>query len=416
MSVIISHPTGNEFSKAAALGFLHAGMLDTFYTSVSCMPGDFLYGLSNNKFLSKLKRRSFDVQLQNKIKTHPFKESGRLLSSGLKLKRLVKHETGIFSVDAVYQYLDKYVAKKIKENHTGASTVYCYEDGAYYTFQQAKRKQLKCIYDLPIGYWQVMQKIMLAEKELNPEWAVTIGSIKDSQKKLLRKNDEISFADKIIVASKFTQNTLKEFPGDLPEVRVIPYGFPPVMEKKYRLIRNNSKLKLLFVGGLSQRKGLSYLFKAVDSFGEHISLTVIGQGEQKLCKPLMNNLSKHKWVPTMPHNEILEAMSEHDVLVLPSLFEGFGLVITEAMACGTPVITTERTAGPDIIEHNKNGWIAEAGSSEAIEKILETILLHPEIIEHTGKEALNTARQRSWHDYGNDLADAVKLSDEKISF
>ena len=50
-------------------------------------------------------------------------------------------------------------------------------------------------------------------------------------------------------------------------------------------------------------------------------------------------------------------MKEHDVLIFPSLFEGFGLVITEAMAQGTPVITTDRTAGPDVISDNENGCL-----------------------------------------------------------
>jgi glycosyltransferase involved in cell wall biosynthesis len=54
-----------------------------------------------------------------------------------------------------------------------------------------------------------------------------------------------------------------------------------------------------------------------------------------------------------PHfriHEVLREMQRHDVLVFPSLFEGFGLVIVEAMSQGLPVITTSHTAGPDIIE------------------------------------------------------------------
>ena len=50
-------------------------------------------------------------------------------------------------------------------------------------------------------------------------------------------------------------------------------------------------------------------------------------------------------------------MREHDVFVFPSLFEGFGLVITESMSQGTPVITTDRTAGPDLIKNDENGWL-----------------------------------------------------------
>ncbi len=100
-------------------------------------------------------------------------------------------------------------------------------------------------------------------------------------------------------------------------------------------------------------------------------------------------------------------MREHDVFVFPSLFEGFGLVITEAMSQGTPVITTDRTAGPDLIEHGRNGWLIEAGSTPALQAAIEELLHHPQQIASTGKEAMETARQRPWEVYGRELAKAV---------
>ena len=101
-------------------------------------------------------------------------------------------------------------------------------------------------------------------------------------------------------------------------------------------------------------------------------------------------------------------MRQHDVLVFPSLFEGFGQVITEAMAQGTPVITTERTAGPDIIEHEKNGWLVNAGSAEAITAILEQLLLRPQLIEAVGGQACETAKKRPWRTYQEEIARACK--------
>jgi glycosyltransferase involved in cell wall biosynthesis len=101
-------------------------------------------------------------------------------------------------------------------------------------------------------------------------------------------------------------------------------------------------------------------------------------------------------------------MRESDVLVFPSLFEGFGQVITEAMAQGTPVITTERTAGPDIIQHGKNGWLIKAGSVNSLKEMLEGIIANPGMIETVGKAALETARQRPWSEYGKELAGVVE--------
>ena len=69
------------------------------------------------------------------------------------------------------------------------------------------------------------------------------------------------------------------------------------------------------------------------------------------------------------------------------------------MAQGTPVITTERTAGPDIITHGENGWLVNAGSAEAIKNILHEIVLHPDIIAEIGEQALETAKKRPWTCY-----------------
>ena len=101
-------------------------------------------------------------------------------------------------------------------------------------------------------------------------------------------------------------------------------------------------------------------------------------------------------------------MSEHDLLIFPSLFEGFGLVITEAMSQGTPVITTDRTCGPDIIIHGKNGWIVEAGVHQPIKELLERFIENPSILHEVGRNALNTASLRPWMSYEHELAVSVE--------
>jgi glycosyltransferase involved in cell wall biosynthesis len=179
-----------------------------------------------------------------------------------------------------------------------------------------------------------------------------------------------------------------------------------VTEKEYRIFSNNTKLRLLFVGGLSQRKGLSYLFESVKGLESYVSLTVVGQGNTD-CKPLKEKLLQHRWITSVPHDTILQLMREHDVLVFPSLFEGFGQVITEAMSQGTPVITTDRTIGPDIIKNRENGWIVKSGSAEAIKQVVEELLMHPKQIAARGEQAIATAAKRPWTEYGNDLVKAI---------
>jgi glycosyltransferase involved in cell wall biosynthesis len=191
----------------------------------------------------------------------------------------------------------------------------------------------------------------------------------------------------------------------------VPYGFPPVnKEKRIYGYGAGAKLKLLFVGGLSQRKGIANLFAAIGPLAKHVELTVVGYKASENCKVLDKALAEHNWIPTLPHDKVLELMQQHDILVFPSLFEGFGLVMTEAMSQGTPVITTNRTAGPDIITHDLEGWLVEAGSTEALQAQIETLILNPKKVADAGKAAKESARKWTWDDYGQKLTKIIKLT------
>lgn len=408
MKIIFSHPTGNANVRAAAFGLLEENLLSQFYTSIASFPGGLLDCVSDFGPLSEIKRRGFHPKLEPKTKMWPWKEIGRLISSRFGISRLITHEKGFFCIDSVYEDLDRNVAQRLpSELKKGANIVYAYEDGAFYSFQAGKRLGLECYYDLPIGYWRSARRILEEEKEKRPEWASTIIGLNDSPAKLSKKDEELELANQIFVASQFTANTLKDFPGTLAPVKVIPYGFPAVYTNRKYSSYNRRPLKLLFVGSLSQRKGLAELFAAVESLRTHVELTLVGQKVNSNCQVLNQKLREYKWIPSLSNEKILKLMREQDVLIFPSLFEGFGLVITEAMSQGTPVITTNRTAGPDIICHRESGWLIEAGSTEALKNAIEEILADPTIVSKAGREAMETARKRPWEVYGRELADAI---------
>jgi glycosyltransferase involved in cell wall biosynthesis len=335
------------------------------------------------------------------------KELVRIMSAKLKLQPLIRHEKGLFSVDAVYHYLDQKIARYIRRFSERIDGVYLYEDGAKSSFIEAKAKGIRCLYDLPIGYWRSMHHLLAEEAGKRPDWASTITGFNDSKGKLERKDAEIQLADHIFAASSFTQQTLGKYPGKLPPVTVIPYGFPPVYRERTYAPLSNRKLKVLFVGGLSQRKGIANLFEAVSGLEDLLELTVVGRKAVEDNEALNTCLGRHTWIPALPHNEVLELMRSHDLFVFPSLFEGFGLVITEAMSQGTPVITTNRTAGPDIIEHDVNGWLVPAGNSEALREQLVKLARQPEKIKAAGMAAMQTAAQRPWSSYAKELARAI---------
>lgn len=115
MSIIISHPTGNECLRAAANGFLEKNMLGGLYTAVASFPGSVLYKAGSIKWLADIRRRSFDASLKDYTHTHPLRELGRMLAIKAKQQKLVEHEKGVFCVDKVYESVDKFVARRIQK-------------------------------------------------------------------------------------------------------------------------------------------------------------------------------------------------------------------------------------------------------------------------------------------------------------
>ncbi|NQX02622.1 glycosyltransferase family 4 protein [bacterium] len=406
MKIIFGHPTGNANARAAAAGLSDSGMLHEFITSIASFEGGVLDSLGGFGQLAEIRRRRFDLEIRSKTSVWPWREAGRLLAGKAGCHTLTRHETGLLCIDAVYQSIDRRMAKRLASPQS-ATGIYAYEDGAMASFTAAKEHGITCLYDLPIGYWRAARRLLESENQRWPEWTSTLTGFRDSGAKLARKDEELRLADQIFVASSFTARTLRDYPGQLAPIQVIPYGFSPPGEARNYGYHGQRPLKLLFVGGLSQRKGIADLFAAVAAIGPAVELTVVGHKATLDCPVLDAALARHHWISSLPHSEILKLMREYDVFVFPSLFEGFGLVITEAMSQGTPVITTDRTAGPDLIDHGRNGWLIEAGSTPALQAAIEELLHRPEQIATAGKEAMETARQRPWEVYGQELAEAV---------
>ncbi|RZJ87317.1 MAG: glycosyltransferase [Chryseobacterium sp.] len=407
--IFLSHPTGNRNVRAVMTALAKNNRLAAFYTTIALNASGVFASLLPDNLRKHLLRRSYPISF-SLIRTQPILELARNILPKFGIESAIKHETGFASVDSVYRDLDSASAAFIKRKFKSfeISAVYGYEDGCLQTFKVATKLGLLCIYDLPIGYWRTARQLLHAEQEKWPEWASTLTSFKDSPEKLARKDQELELSDRIFVASTFTANTLKDFPGkELKQIKVIPYGFPPVVNNRIYDEEQDRPLRLLFVGGLSQRKGIADLFSAVKEIGSLVELTIVGRKTSESCSALDEALKLHRWIPTLAHEDVLRLMQEHDVLVFPSLFEGFGLVITEAMSQGTPVITTERTAGPDLITHGEDGWIIEAGSTKALKEQIEFLIKDRQTIMKAGKAAMEKAKSRPWDVYGAELTKAI---------
>jgi glycosyltransferase involved in cell wall biosynthesis len=404
--IVLSHPTGNNNVREAAVALAECALLQEFHTCIAACDNNIFQKLGCLPGLSQINRRACPDSLLPYLQLHPWREICRLVAGRLGFNFLTKHESGFFSIDAIYRALDKSVSKRFSE--ASCRAVYCYEDGALETFRAAKKCGLKCIYEHPVGYWRKVHELSQEEVENQPAWVEALPSLSDSIEKLQRKDEELHLADCIIVPSSYSKLSLQNFPSELAPIIVVPYGMPKAFEPLESVsFAKKGVLKVLFVGGLTQLKGLSYLFDAVKTLGSIVRLTLIGRMPSLNCTILNKSLECHRWIPSLPHEQILEEMRNHDVLVLPSLSDGFGMVVTEALSQGVPVITTPHSCGTDVITNNVDGFIVPIRSAESIAEKLEILYNNREKLAEMHVSALKKAKERNWSKYRSSISRTV---------
>lgn len=385
--ILLSHPVGNANVRAVAEALLRHNALFRFATCLS---------------LPNSSRRSFDIP-RNKIWTRPVRESLRHIASKLRLDALTKHESGWASIDAVGRDLDRFVARRVAANRDPAlSAVYCYEDFALATFEAAKLRGLKCIYDLPIAYWQMAQRLLSEQAQRWPAWEPTLLATRDSPEKLARKTREFELADLVACPSDFVRMSV---PG-AKRCIVAPFGSPEI-DPSGASRSPHRALRLLFAGAMTQRKGLADLFAAMKLLNSTaVELVVMGS-------PLMplsfyrGESADFLYEPPREQARVFDLMRTCDVLVLPSIVEGRALVQQEAMACGLPLIVTRNAGGEDLIEQGKTGFLVPTNSPESIARAIEWFVTHREELPAMSAAAAAKAAELTWRDYGDKIVNAI---------
>eukprot|EP00903_Cladosiphon_okamuranus_P003768 g3766.t1 len=398
------------------------GMLEKFVTTLGFGADSRLLGLAPPGVRRNLARRSYDIP-SSSILRHPFRELGRMILPKLGMEGLTAHETGSFSVDAVYRELDGYFSGRMADFQKAGEKnfVYAYEDGALATFRRAKRHGAICVYDLPIAYWETGRALMEEEAVRLPEWAKTLGGgIRDSAEKLARKTEELELADIIVGPGSFVMDSLPEWAAEKRRI-VSPFGSPEspdpaVIEEaeagREKRRRAGEKLRVLFVGSMGQRKGLGDLFAAVNRLErDDVELVVMGSLQEEMsfyrqqCPGFTHEAGR-------PHADVLKLMRSCDVFCLPSIVEGRALVMQEAMSQGLPVVITANTGGEDLVVEGETGFLVPIRSPESIAGKIAWFADNRDEIPRMSIRAREHAGKYSWSSYGDAVAGGIASESE----
>lgn len=405
--ILVSHPVGNQNVRALLSILNNADLLHSFHTSLA---------LHNTSFWcqcpgigKEFGRRAFDDIEYSKLHSYPFLDISRLISNKLKLFALTKRNTGIFCPENVYDYIDAQSAKYLVSAKIKPTQIYGYDGKCRDLFKTAKSLgNIKLTYEAAFGSIAYAHEILKHESDNNPEWIHSIPKL--SQRTIQKQNEELELADQIIVASKFAQRTLKPSSSANKKTLVIPYGSQTIKPRKELSNTKKGCLKVMYVGALTQQKGISYLFEALNIASKNVELKtiIIGDDYANGSNRLLNiELRKYTWLSSAPHQTVINHLLEADILILPSLAEAFGLVVAEALSTGTTVIVSENCGAADLITNGVNGYIVPIRSAQSIADILIDLSGNPEKLNFLKNNALQTSYGNTWEAYAKGLIDAI---------
>lgn len=402
---LLAHPGTATFVQEIALALHEGDMLERFATTVVDDPkagwrrAAGRLPLLGKRIDQELRRRRVPPWLLERSVTFPAPELVRVLASRLDGGGMVSHRVWEHTEPA----FDRWTAYKQLD---GVDAVYGFEGSALHLFREAKRRGLFAVMDLPARAQEQVARIFERELSRWPELASSytrnLAKQRPQRARLVRQ--QIELASCVIANSQLTLQSYIETGHAMHHAVAVPLAAPRAIDPSELRAHAAGPLRLLFAGTLSVHKGGHYLleaFKREPSMYE-AELTICG----RVTLPDAFMRERRRGVTLRGHlgsGELQRAYLEHDALVLPTLSDGFGLVVTEALAHGLPVITTDQCGAAELIVDGHNGLITRAADLESLMAALAYCAKERDALHAMRAAALATAERRPWSRYRAEL-------------
>jgi glycosyltransferase involved in cell wall biosynthesis len=220
-------------------------------------------------------------------------------------------------------------------------------------------------------------------------------------------------ADRVVTISKATKSEVKQLTGKDGNIFVV---YPGLEQSESEITPTDEvgQFNLVFVGDCVRRKGLEYLVESLVPLKKHdLHLHVVGRNGRdpaydELIKGLIekngleDRVTFHGRVDGSAKRKLLRGSQ---VFVLPSLWEGYGMVIAEAMSCGLPIIGTRVGAIPELVKDRLNGILVPPADSRSLAGAISYLIDNPLVRQEYGKESRRLSRSfNSWLRVGEQFA------------
>jgi glycosyltransferase involved in cell wall biosynthesis len=305
---------------------------------------------------------------------------------------------------------DHIVARRLEDLDGQIDIVHTWPLGALETLKTAARLGIPTVLERPNAHTRFAYEVV--QKECDRIGVSLPPNHEHAYKSdvLSKEEDEYRLADRLLCPSEFTMQTFLDRGFSARQLARHIYGYDPSVyyPKNDAAADPNRGLTVLFVGVCAVRKGLHFALDAWLRSPAHRDGTFLIAGEflpayrEKLAVQL-----SHPSVRVLGHrNDIPDLMRKSDILVLPSIEEGFGLVCAEAMGSGCVPLVSE--ACTDLCKHMHNALVHPIADVDALMQHLT--LLHEDrgLLAQLKAQALTSAAECTWAVAGQRLLDVYR--------
>ncbi|MBC7846288.1 MAG: glycosyltransferase family 4 protein [Flavobacterium sp.] len=225
-----------------------------------------------------------------------------------------------------------------------------------------------------------------------------------------RRIKEYDEADYILLPSEFVKQSFLAKGFQEEKLLKVPYGFTIPVQKGSSHIKDDTTFNVLYVGSVSVRKGIRYLIEAFKMLEiPNKKLIIVGPIAQISGIEDIDFTDDIEFIGVLKGADLEKEYQLADVFCLPTIEDGYGLVLGEALSYGLPLITTTNSGGLDLISEGIEGFIVPIRDSLAIYEKLKLLSSNSELLIKMKLAALEkTASMNGWEASGNILCEQLE--------
>lgn len=408
--IIVAHE-GKQHSFRTAEALLKGGYLDRYITtiydkpwSITRMVKHVLYGEAKKKCASHCTEALPNGMVKQ-------------MCEGRSLLRLFQSKINFFNkfIPQYYDWLHDSFGRRVAEyaikHNVDAVIMYDTNANECWRILNERAPHIKRILDVTIANRLYTFGVNNKDAELFEDSRIIEETgYKETEQRKKRLAEELELSDYFLAGSHFVKNSLTFSGVDEKRIVILPYGVNVTQFSEKTTYSTAQPLKLIFVGGVSYRKGIHHLLSVVSQYSPNeVELNLVGAyntnadyyKRYKDCKNI-------HFLGFVQHVELAKLYKQAHVFVLPSLAEGFAQVSLEAMASGLPVICTKNSGCNDAVTDFETGFVIDASNRIQLKEKIDWFRNNMDKISVMGRKAREVALNYTWDNYSQGLVKAME--------